>query len=139
MLLQVIRALCIAAEVMQNSNSIHRRLHWLGEQRLLLKRQLKALLGFGETILQNDFGINSTGGVIQVIAGVHRNGVLDFLEEVFVVDDGAIGLVISIKPVGAADRLEEAVILHRFIDIQDGACWGIEASRSLSTTINSFI
>ena len=43
MLLQVIRRLRVTAEVMQNSNHIHRRWHWLGEQRLLLKRQLKKI------------------------------------------------------------------------------------------------
>ena len=65
------------------------------------------------------------------LRGVDRDGVLDLLEQVLVVDDVAEVLVVAVQPVGAADRLEQAVVLHRLVDVEVGAGRRVEAGQQL--------
>ena len=69
--------------------------------------------------------------MIEGIAGVHRDGILHLAEEILVIHDQAIGLVVAIEAIGAADRLEQAVILHRLVDVEHAAGGGIEAGEEL--------
>ena len=59
--------------------------------------------------------------------GIDRDGVLDLLEQVLVVHDVAEILVLAVEPVGAADRLKQAVVLHRLVDVEIGAGRRVEA------------
>ena len=63
--------------------------------------------------------------------GVHRNGVFHLLEQVLVIDDVAKVLVFAIEPVGAADGLEQAVVLHGLVDVQVRARRRIKAGQQL--------
>ena len=62
---------------------------------------------------------------------VDRDGVLDLLEQVLVIDDVAEILVVAVEPVRAADRLEQAVVLHRLVDVEIGAGRRVEAGEQL--------
>ena len=56
-----------------------------------------------------------------------RDGVLDLLEEVLVIDDVTELLVLAVQPVRAADSLEQAMVLHALVNIQISAVRSIEA------------
>ncbi len=75
-------------------------------------------------------GLGPAGGVIQ-FRRVDRDGVLDLLEQILVVDDVAEILVFAVEPVRAADRLEQTVILHRLVDVEIGAGRRVEAGQQL--------
>ena len=53
------------------------------------------------------------------------------LEEIFVVDDIAVLFVVAIQTIDPADRLEEAMILHGFVDIEIGGRGGVKAGEQL--------
>jgi hypothetical protein len=57
--------------------------------------------------------------------------VLDLLEQILVVDDVAEVLVLAVQPVGAADRLKQAMVLHGFVDVEIGAGRRVEAGQQL--------
>ena len=78
--------------------------------------------------MQQNLGGGAAGAVIQV-GGVHGHSLLDLLEQVFVVHDIPEVLVLAVEPVGAADGLEEAVVLHALVDVEVGAAWRVEAGQ----------
>jgi hypothetical protein len=53
--------------------------------------------------------------------GVVLDRALQGTEKVLVVDDVAVFLVLAVQAVDPADRLEEAVVLHLFVDIEVGS------------------
>ena len=93
-------------------------------------RIVEAFLALLQPILKQHFGIGPAGAVVQ-LGGVNRNGVLHLLEQVFVVHDVAEILVFAVEPVGAADRLKQAVVLHRLVDVEVGAGRRVEAGEQL--------
>ncbi len=112
------------------SSSPLRRLDRLAEQGERFERVVEPLPALLQAILQQHLGIGAAGAVIQ-LGGVDRDGVLDLLEQVLVVDDVAEVLVLAVQPVGAADRLEQAVVLHRLVDVEIGAGRRVEAGEQL--------
>src|SRR5699024_81435 len=65
------------------------------------------------------------------LAGVISDGLVKRLEEVAVVDDVAVDLVVAIKSVDPADRLEQAMVAHLLVDVQVRRTWGIKARQKL--------
>src|SRR5213595_3930982 len=61
------------------------------------------------------------------LGSVNGDGVLDLLEEVFVVDDVTEVLVVTVEPVGAANCLKQAMILHALVDVKVGAGRRVES------------
>ena len=83
-----------------------------------------------ETILQQHFRACAAIAVIE-FGGIDGHRALHLLEQVFVVHDVAEGLVLAVKPVRAADRLEQPVVLHGLVDVEIGAARRIEAGEQL--------
>ena len=129
-LLQVGRDLGVAAEVMDVLQLALGRLDRLAQQGQGLQRIVQALPALLEAILQQHLRVGPAGAVIQ-LGGVDRDGVLDLLEQVLVVDDVAEVLVLAVQPVGAADGLEQAVVLHGLVDVEVGAGRRVEAGEQL--------
>jgi len=92
----------------------------LAQQREGLQRIVETFFPFLEAILQQHFWIDAPGAVIK-LGGINRDGVLNFLEQVFVIDDVAEVLVLAVQPVDTADCLEQAVVLHGLVDVQISA------------------
>lgn len=65
------------------------------------------------------------------LGGVHGDGVLDLPEQILVIDDIAKILVVGIQPVGTADGLKQAVILHGLVDVQIRTGRSIESGQQL--------
>src|SRR6267143_3564657 len=84
---------------------------------------LAALL---QAILEQHLRLGAARTVIQ-LGRVNRDGILHLLEQVLVIHDVTKILVIPIETVRAADSLEEAMILHALVDIEEGAAWSIES------------
>jgi hypothetical protein len=55
--------------------------------------------------LEEDFGVGTAVAMVK-FGGVDRDRVFDFAEEVFVIDDVAEFLVVTVEAVGATDCLE---------------------------------
>ena len=71
---------------------------------------------------------------VEVVEGTSRvvlDGAGEGVEEVPVIDDVAVVLVVAVEPVDAADGLEQAVVLHRLVDVEVGRRRGVEASEEL--------
>ena len=85
---------------------------------------------FLQTILKQHLGIGAARAVVQ-LGGIDGDGVLDLLEQVLVVHDVAEILVLAVEPVGPADGLEQAVVLHRLVDVEIGAGRRIETREQL--------
>ncbi len=82
----------------------------------------------GEAVLQHDLRVGAGCGAVQ-FRGVDGNGVFDLFEQALVIRDIAEILVVTIEAVRPADGLEEAVVLHGFVDVEEGAGRGIEAGK----------
>ena len=83
-----------------------------------------------EAVLQQHLRCGAAGAIVQ-LRGVNRDSVFHLLEQVLVVNDITKLFVIAIQPVGAADGLEQAVVLHGFVDVEVGAGWCIKACQQL--------
>ena len=129
-LLQIGGDFHIAAKVMYVSQRILRRQYWLAQQRQRLQGNVKPLPAPGQPVLQQYLRRRPAGAVVE-LRGIDRKGILDFLEEILVIDDVAEILILPIQAVGAADRLKQAVILHRLVDIKISAGRGVEAGEQL--------
>jgi hypothetical protein len=81
------------------------RFHRLAQQGDGLQRVVQLLLALGQSVVDQDLRIGSARAVVQ-LRGIDRDRVLDLLEQVLVIDDVAEILVLTVKPVGAADGLE---------------------------------
>ena len=57
---------------------------------------------------------------VECSARVVAEGTLEGVEEVFVVDDVAVLLVVTVEAVDAADGLEQTMVLHLLVDIEVG-------------------
>ncbi len=88
-----------------------------------LSRQFTAL---GQSAVHQYLGVGSARAPVQ-LGGVDRDGVLDLLEEVLVIDDVTELLILAVQPVRAADSLEQAMVLHALVDIEISAGRRIEA------------
>ena len=110
----------VAAKVVDMLQLPLRRLHVLAQQGQCLQRGVQPLLAFGQAVLQQHRRVCATRAGIQ-LGRVDRHGVLDFFEQVLVIDDVAKVFIVAVQPVGAANGLEQAMILHRFVDVQIGA------------------
>ena len=58
--------------------------------------------------------------------GVDLDGALHLGQQVLVIDDVAEVLGFAVEAVDATDRLEETMVLHRFVDVEIGAGRGIK-------------
>ena|ERR1017187_7416777 len=96
-----------------------------------LKRVVETLAAFLQAVLEKNLGIDTAAVVMIQLGGVNRYGVLDLLEEVLVVHDVAELLVFAVEPVGAANGLKEAVILHTLIDVEIGTGRRIKSGQQL--------
>ncbi len=128
--LQVGWDLGVAAEVVDVLQLALRRLDRLAEQGERLQRLSSRSLPFFSRSCSSTSGSAPARAVIE-FGGVDGDGVLDLLEQVLVVDDVAEVLVLAVQPVDAADRLEQAVVLHRLVDVEIGAGRRVEAGEQL--------
>ena len=96
------------------------RFNRLAKKRDGFESVIQSLAAFFQAILYQHLGVNSARAVIQ-LGSVNRDGILDLLEEVLVIHDVAEVLILAVQPVGAADSLEQTVILHRLIDVKVSA------------------
>ena len=69
---------------------------------------------------------------VQLVGAVDRDGLLHVLEQLLEVHDVAVVLVVAVEPVGAADGLEEVVIVQLVIEIDVGAARRVEAGQELA-------
>ena len=106
------------------------RLHRLAVHRDGLQGVVEALAGFLQPVLQLDLWRCVVVTRVQ-LAGVDLDGVLDLLEQVLVVDDVAVVLVLAVEAIGPADGLEQPVVLHGLVQVQDGAARRVEAGEQL--------
>ena len=104
--------------------------HRLAQQEHGFQRVVQPLPAQRQPVLQHHFRVSAASAVVD-FRGVHRDGVLHLLEQVLVIDDVAKVLVFTIEPVGAADGLEQAVVLHGLVDIQVRARRRIKAGQQL--------
>ena len=83
-----------------------------------------------QPVLQQAFDI---GLVItfECARGVVGNCALKAAEQVFIVDDLAVFLVVAIEPIHPANGLEQAMVLHLFVDVEVGGRRRIEAGQQL--------
>ena len=91
--------------------------HRLAQQEHGFQRVVQPLPAQCQPVLQHHFGVGTARAVVD-FRGVHRNCVFHLLEQVFVIDDVSKVLVLTIEPVGTADGLEQAVVLHGLVDVQ---------------------
>ena len=82
---------------------------------------------FAQAILEQDLWINGLTHLMGQLGGIDRNGVFHLPEQIHVIDDVAEILVIAIQPVGAANSLKQAVVLHTLVDIKIGTTRRIKA------------
>ena len=68
---------------------------------------------------------------VERAGGVLLDRALQALEQVLVVDDGAVFLVVAVQPVHAADGLEQAVVAHLLVDVEAGGRGRVEAGQEL--------
>ncbi len=128
--LQVGRDLGIAAEIVDVLQFALGRFDRLAQQGQRFDGGVEPFPAFLEAILQQHLGIGSARAVVQ-FGSVNRDGVLDLLEQILVVHDVAEVLVLAVQPVGAADGLKQAVVLHGFVDVEIGAGRRVEAGEQL--------
>ena len=106
------------------------RLHRLTEQGKRFDGRVEAFLAHFQTVLQQHLRVASTRAAVQ-LGAIDRDGILEFLEQVLVVDDVAEILVLAVEPVRAADGLKQAVVLHGLVNVEIGAGRRIEAGEQL--------
>ena len=95
------------------------RFHWLTQGADGFQSVIQILFGLGQSILEQP------GHILLVITreGLGRivvDRLLQRLEQVFVIDDVAVLLVVTIEPIHPADGLEQVVISHLLVDIEVG-------------------
>ena len=129
-LLQVVGNFGVAAEIMDVFQLALGRLHRLAQERKGFQRLIEPFPSLLETILQQHFRACAAVAVVE-FGRIDRHRALHLLEQVFVVHDVAEGLVLAVEPVRAADGLEQAVVLHRLVDVEVGAARRIEAGEQL--------
>lgn len=91
---------------------------------------VEAIAPFVEAILEEDLGVSAAVALVE-FGSVNGDRVFDFAEEVFVIDDVAEVFVVAVEAVGAADGLEESVVLHTFVNVEVGASGRIKACQQL--------
>ena len=128
--LQVGRDLGVPAEVVDVLQLAFRRFHGLAQEGERFQRLVEAFLSLLETIVQQHIGIRAARAAIELRC-VDGDRVLDLLEQVLVIDDVAEVLVFAVQPICTADRLEQAVVLHRLVDVEIRARRSIEAGEQL--------
>ena len=110
------------------------RFHFLAQQLQLFQRIVQPLAAFAQPVLDQDVAILGFKLIVIQFFGIHLNRAGAFfihqlLEQILVIHDKTEFFVFAIQPVDAADGLEQAMILHRFIDIQIGATGRIETGQ----------
>ena len=128
--LQVVGDFGVAAEVVDVLQVALGRRHRLAQESQGFHGILQAFAAGLQTVLDQDFRVVAPRAVGQ-FGGVDGDGLLYFLEQVLVVNDVAKLLVIAVEPVGAADGLEQAMVLHGLVDVEVGAGRGIKARQQL--------
>ena len=127
---QVVGNLGIAAEVVNVLQLTLGRLYWLAQQEQGFQRSIQPFPAQCQPVLQHHLGVSAACTVVD-LRGVHRNGFFHLLEQVLVIDDVAKVLVIAVQSVGAADCLEQTMVLHGLVDVQVRAGRCIKAGQQL--------
>ena len=126
---EIVGNFSIAAEVLDVFEVASGRLDTFAEECDGFEGIVKPIASFRQAVLEENLGVG-----IGIVAGVEFGGVdgdrvFDFFEEVFVINDVTKILVVAIKTVDAADGLEQAMVLHPFVDVQHGAAWSVESGK----------
>ena len=69
---------------------------------------------------------------VQLVGAVDRDGLLHVAEQLLEVDDVAVVLVVAVEPVGAADGLEQVVVVQLVVEVDVGAARRVEAGQQLA-------
>src|SRR3984893_16096655 len=99
------------------------RLYGFTQQRKGFQRFIESFPSLLETVLQQHVWARASIAMVE-FGRVHRHRALYLLEEVLVIHDVTKRFVVAVEPVRSADSLEQAVVLHRFVDVEVGCAWG---------------
>jgi hypothetical protein len=69
---------------------------------------------------------------VELVGAVDRDRLLHVVEQLLEVHDVAVVLVVAVEPVGAADGLEEVVVVQLVIEVDVGAARRVEAGQQLA-------
>ena len=69
---------------------------------------------------------------VQLVGAVDRDRLLHVPEQLLEVDDVAVVLVVAVEPVGAADGLEQVVVVQLVVEVDVGAARRVEAGEQLA-------
>ena len=114
--LEVVGNLGITAEVVNVLQLTLGRLYWLAQQEQCFQRSIQPFPAQRQPVLQHHFGVGAACTVVD-FRGVNRNGFFHLFEQILVIDDVAKVLVIAVQSVGAADCLEQTMVLHGLVDV----------------------
>ena len=109
---------------------IFRRLHVFTKRLDFFKNLVEIFLGFSRTVLNQAINI-AVIVAFECTRCVFVHTVGHIVEKFLVVDNDTEGLRLVIQTVHAANRLEQAMVLHLFVDIQICAMRSIKTSQQL--------
>ena len=90
-------------------------------------------LSFFEPVLQLDVVAATVALInVQLVGAINRDGLLHVIKQLLEIHDVAVVLVVTVEPVGAADGLEEVVIVQLVIEVDVGAARRVEAGQELA-------
>jgi hypothetical protein len=123
----------VAAEVEEILLHLARRRHRVAQVAECLAGGIELLPTFLEPVLQFDVVAAAAAFIdVQLVGTVDRDRLLHVLEQLLEVHDVAVVLVVAVEPVGAADGLEEVVVVEFVIEVDVGAARRIEAGQQLA-------
>ena len=128
-----VRIAGIAAEVMEILLHLARRRHRLAKIAERFAGGIELFLPLHQPILELDVVVPSVALVdVQLVGAIDRDGLLHIPEQLLEIHDVAVILVVAVEPVGAADGLEQVVIVQLVVEIDVGAARRVEAGQELA-------
>ena len=118
---------------MQELLHLTRWRHRLAQVAERLAGGIELFPAFLEPVLQLDVVRAAVALInVQLVGAIDRDGLLHVLEQLLEVHDVAVVLVVAVEPVGAADGLEEVVVVQLVIEVDVGAARRVEAGEELA-------
>ena len=122
----------VAAEIVQVLLHLARLRHRLAQIVQRFAGSIELLLALFQPVLQLHVVLFAAVIDVQLVRAVDGDGLLHVAEQLLEVDDVAVVLVVAVEPVGAADRLEEVVVVQLVVEVDVGAGRRIETGQQLA-------